>query len=72
MTVYVKIRSWHIEVDGQRHHTLCGLTVRDHPEEGEHQAGGWSETLPPGKSCESCLRALARIPQDETIGGGQG
>ncbi len=68
---YVKIRSWHIEVDGDKRHTLCGLTVRAHPEEGEHQAEGWSETLPSGKSCESCLRALARAGEDETIGEGQ-
>lgn len=59
MTAFVKVDSWHIEVENDQTHTLCGLTVRAHPQpdSGEHQASAWAEELPlHEKSCESCLR----------------
>jgi hypothetical protein len=56
---YVKIDSWHIEREGDQTHTLCGLTVRAHPDPKEHeyQATAWAEQIPANqKTCETCLR----------------
>lgn len=47
--VWVRIRSWHAYVGGGR--TLCGRTIWD---------GETSDTLPAEKSCETCLRLVAR------------
>jgi hypothetical protein len=48
--IWVKIRSWHA-VENHALKTLCGRQVQ-----GEVQAA----VLPGGKSCESCLRIIAR------------
>lgn len=52
---YVKIRSWHVisnatSVFGK---TLCGLTAKPGAET--------STDLPAERSCENCLRILARM-----------
>lgn len=47
---WVRIRSWHASVGGGR--TLCGRTV---PADAEYL-----DTLPAAKSCETCLRGVAR------------
>ena len=48
--IWVRIRSWHVLVGANT--TLCG----------RHASAGaeTTDTLPAGKSCESCLRSLAR------------
>lgn len=52
MTIlWVRIRSWHALRDDNGH-TLCGRQPPIAPE--------WSEMLPAGKSCETCLRIVAR------------
>lgn len=72
MTDWIRVVSWHVLSEHSQLLTLCGLKVRAHPEQGEHQAQGWAVELPPNqKSCESCLRALARRRPDEQIGEGQ-
>lgn len=48
--IWVLIRSWHaIRLDGK---TRCGRTVADDAQQ--------VDTLPDGKSCETCLRWVAR------------
>ena len=51
---WVKIRSWHAVrlTRSIEPRTLCGRTAS--------MRGQRSETLPAGKSCESCLRIIAR------------
>lgn len=46
---WVQIRSWHAYVGGGK--TLCGRTVT---------AAVPVDFLPAGKSCETCLRSVAR------------
>lgn len=58
---WVKVRSWHaIRFDSRTsmHRTLCG-----------RWASATAETqpdLPAGKSCESCLRIVARLADQNT------
>lgn len=47
--VWVRIRSWHAIRAGMR--TQCGRDATGHPV---------SPTMPTGKSCETCLRVIAR------------
>ncbi len=60
---WFKIVSWHAsagwESRGGLEKLLCGRWARVGAET--------SDTLPPGKSCETCLRKVAR--QDEAGGG---
>jgi hypothetical protein len=74
VTVFVKVRSWHVLLEGEDV-TLCGMVVKAHPDHaaGEHQAAGWTETLPAARSCENCLRILTRQndPAPDFIGEGQ-
>ena len=53
-TQYVKIRSWHVIRPGTvpAPFTLCGLAAAASAET--------TTTLPAEKSCENCLRILAR------------
>jgi hypothetical protein len=59
---WVKIDSWHaIRGDSMGHHlTMCGRVV--------NELGETSETLPAEKSCENCLRIVARAMDIEPAG----
>lgn len=52
---WYRLRSWHAATPSRAlvGRTFCGRTVR-----GDAQ---WSTDLPGGKSCESCLRILAKL-----------
>jgi hypothetical protein len=50
--VWVLIRSWHVLRHDSAVATLCGRTA-------DHYAPV-SDEMPAGKSCETCLRAVAR------------
>jgi len=50
MILWGRIRSWHALDASYTGHTLCGRNVTNSS----------VETLPPGKSCETCLRIVAR------------
>jgi len=49
-----RIRSWHAVQPSRaiEPRSLCGRVI--------HSPADWSEALPPGKSCETCLRILAK------------
>lgn len=56
---YVKIASdvWHILTEEDQWKTVCGLVVRFHPNEGEHQIFAKQDFFfLHDKSCENCLR----------------
>jgi hypothetical protein len=52
--IWIRIRSWHGVLTPTRvpnsYRTLCGRTAHGTP----------ADDLPAGKSCESCLRIIAR------------
>jgi hypothetical protein len=51
--IWVKIESWHAVREMTKQITLCGLTIGS----GGHEV---RTTLPSAKSCETCLRIVAR------------